>query len=54
MVFDVFPSGLTFNNPLEYFSFPEQLGNWCHDKGKISNKTSVELCHSIEHLNLLR
>jgi hypothetical protein len=32
---------------------PCELSNWSHNCYKILNKTSIKLCHVIEHLNML-
>jgi hypothetical protein len=33
------PSFLTFSGLDKGFYFPHQLGDWCHDKGKVLDET---------------
>jgi hypothetical protein len=47
------PSFLTLCGQDKGFCFPHQLGDWCHDKGKVLDETSIKLIHTIKNLNIL-
>ncbi len=56
-MFQFFMSSQVILHSIVHFNtlvFPKELGIWCHNRGKISNETYAKLCHSIEHLDLLR
>jgi hypothetical protein len=46
-------SFLTLCGSNKGFGFPHQLCDWCHDKGKVLNETSIKLNHTIKDLNML-
>jgi hypothetical protein len=51
--FCLIPSLLTFYGPNKGFSFPHQLSDWCHDKGKVLDETSIKLSHTIKNVDFL-
>jgi hypothetical protein len=53
MKLDLIPSFLTLCGPNKKSYFFHQLGDWCHDKGKILDEIFIKLNHTIKNLNLL-
>jgi hypothetical protein len=45
---DLIPCFLTLNGLDKGLSLPNQLYNWCHDKNKILDETSIKLNHTIK------
>jgi hypothetical protein len=44
---------LTFSGLDKGFYFPHQLGDWCHDKGKVLDETFIKLNHTLKNLNMM-
>jgi hypothetical protein len=53
LLFDQFPSLLTFLFPKKSLYLYGQLSDKCHNNNNLFDKTSIKLCHPIEYLKLL-
>jgi hypothetical protein len=53
LLFNLIASLLTLCGPNKGLCFLHQLGDWCHEKGKVLDETFIKLSHTIKDLNIL-